>query len=123
MYILHGVLMALYRRERTGKGTAFQDSLFDSITEWMRYPAYYTQSTGRPLPRTGAKHATSAPYGPFRAGDGKTIFFGIQNDREWKSLCNVVLGDAGFADHPSFCTNPLRMQNRDHLQLHIEQRF
>lgn len=123
MYILNGVLMALYRRERTGKGTAFQASLFDSIADWMSYPAYYTHSTGRPLPRTGAKHATIAPYGPFRVGDGKTIFFGIQNDREWKSLCAIVLGDTEFADHPSFCTNPLRMQNRDELQVHIEKRF
>ncbi len=40
MYILNGVLMALYRRERTGKGTAFQASLFDSITDWMSYPAF-----------------------------------------------------------------------------------
>lgn len=123
MYILNGVLMALYRRERTGKGMAFQASLFDSITDWMSYPAFYSQSTGRPLPRTGAKHATIAPYGPFRVGDGNTIFFGIQNDREWRSLCSIVLGDAGFADHESFRTNPLRMQNRDELQAHIEQRF
>ncbi|MCA1429358.1 MULTISPECIES: CaiB/BaiF CoA-transferase family protein [unclassified Bradyrhizobium] len=123
MYILNGVLMALYARERTGKGTAFQASLFDSITDWMSYPAFYTMSTGRPLPRTGAKHATIAPYGPFRVGDGNTIFFGIQNDREWRSLCRIVLDDAGFADDPRFRTNPLRMQNRDELQSHIEQRF
>ena len=123
MYILNGVLMALYRRERTGKGAAFQASLFDSITDWMSYPAFYTESTGRPLPRTGAKHATIAPYGPFRVGDGNTIFFGIQNDREWRALCRIVLDDAGFADDPRFRTNPLRMQNRDELQEHIEQRF
>lgn len=123
MYILNGVLMALYRRERTGRGTAFRASLFDSITDWMSYPAFYTESTGRPLPRTGAKHATIAPYGPFRVGDGNTIFFGIQNDREWRALCRGVLDDAGFADDPRFRTNPLRMQNRDELQEHIEQRF
>jgi itaconate CoA-transferase len=123
MYVLSGVLMALYRREKTGKGTAFQASLFDSITDWMSYPAYYTHSTGTPLPRTGAKHATIAPYGPFRVGDGKTIFFGIQNDREWKALCAVVLGDPDLADHPLYRTNPLRMQNRDALQRHIEDFF
>ena len=123
MYLLNGVLMALYRREKTGKGTAFQASLFDSIADWMSYPAYYTHSTGTPLPRTGAKHATIAPYGPFRVGDGRTIFFGIQNDREWKALCAMVLGDPGFADHPLYRTNPLRMQNQDALQRHIEQVF
>ena len=123
MYILNGVLMALYRREKTGKGTAFQVSLFDSIADWMSYPAYYAHSTGTPLPRTGAKHATIAPYGPFRVGDGKTVFFGIQNDREWKALCAVVLGDPGFSGHPLYRTNPLRMRNRDELQRHIEECF
>ena len=34
-----------------------------------------------------------------------------------------MLGDAGFADHPRFRTNPLRMQNRDDLEAHIEQHF
>ena len=86
MYILNGVLMALYRREKTGKGTAFQASLFDSIADWMSYPAYYTHSTGTPLPRTGAKHATIAPYGPFRVGDGRTIFFGIRTTENGR-LC------------------------------------
>jgi itaconate CoA-transferase len=42
MYIVNGVLMALFNRERTGKGMAFEVSLFDSMTEWMSYPAYYT---------------------------------------------------------------------------------
>ena len=40
MYVLNGVLMALFHRERTGKGTAFEVSLFDSLSEWMSYPAY-----------------------------------------------------------------------------------
>ncbi|MDU6372820.1 MAG: CaiB/BaiF CoA-transferase family protein [Bradyrhizobium sp.] len=123
MYSLNGVLMALYHRERTGTGLAFQVSLFDSITEWMSYPAYYAHGSGRPLPRTGAKHATIAPYGPFRVGDGRTVFFGIQNDREWRSFCAVVLGDAEFADDPRFSTNPLRMQHREALEAHIEARF
>jgi crotonobetainyl-CoA:carnitine CoA-transferase CaiB-like acyl-CoA transferase len=35
----------------------------------------------------------------------------------------VVLGDPGFADHPLYRTNPLRMQNRDALQRHIEDIF
>jgi crotonobetainyl-CoA:carnitine CoA-transferase CaiB-like acyl-CoA transferase len=89
----------------------------------MSYPAFYTRSTGRPLPRTGARHATIAPYGPFRVGDGNTIFFGIQNDREWRALCSIVLGEAALADDPRFRTNPLRMQNRDELQAHIERHF
>ena len=96
---------------------------FDSMTEWMSYPAYYTEGAGKPLVRTGTRHATIAPYGPFRAGDGGVVFFGIQNEREWIALCAQVLGDAALASDPRFCTNPQRMQNRDMLEALIEQHF
>jgi itaconate CoA-transferase len=123
MYIVNGVLMALFNRERTGKGMALEVSLFDSMTEWMSYPAYYTEGAGKPLVRTGTRHATIAPYGPFRAGDGGVVFFGIQNAREWVALCLEVLDDPALADDPRFCTNPQRMQNRDALEALIEQHF
>jgi itaconate CoA-transferase len=123
MYIVNGVLMALFNRERTGKGMAFEVSLFDSMTEWMSYPAYYTDGAGKPLVRTGTRHATIAPYGPFRAGDGGVVFFGIQNEREWIALCTQVLNDSALADDQRFCTNPQRMQNRDELEALIEAKF
>lgn len=123
MYALNGVLMALYHRERTGKGTAFEVSLFDSMTEWMSYPAYYVTGSGKPLKRNGMRHATIAPYGPFRTGDGRSIFFGIQNEREWLSFCDVVLGDKSIAVDVRFNSNPQRLANRDALEALIEARF
>ncbi len=123
MYVVNGVLMALFNRERTGKGMAFEVSLFDSMTEWMSYPAYYTAGAGKPLVRTGTRHATIAPYGPFRTGDGGVVFFGIQNEREWNALCAQVLDDASLASDPRFATNPQRMQNRDALETLIEAAF
>ena len=123
MYALNGILMALYHRERTGEGTAFEVSLFDSMTEWMSYPAFYTAGTGKPLKRTGMRHATISPYGPFRAGDGRSIFFGIQNAREWESFCQVVLEDPSICTDARFATNPQRLIHRDALEALIEQRF
>ncbi len=123
MYALNGILMALFRRERTGQGTAFEVSLFDSITEWMSFPAYYAAGSGKPLKRSGLRHATVAPYGPVRTGDGRTIFFGIQNEREWFDLCAKVLNDPQLAHDPRFATNPARIENREALEALIDQRF
>ncbi|WP_310631538.1 CaiB/BaiF CoA-transferase family protein [Paraburkholderia sp.] len=123
MYTLNGILMGLHQRARTGRGMAFEVSLFDAMTEWMSYPAYYTRGRGEPVPRSGARHATIAPYGPFAAGDGKTVFFGIQNEREWRSFCEVVLGDASVATDPRYVTNSLRLANRDALERGITERF
>ena len=123
LYVLNGVLMALFNSERTGKGMAFEVSLFDSMTEWMSYPAYYTEGAGKPLARTGTRHATIAPYGPFKCGDGHVVFFGIQNEREWTALCAQVLDDAALANDPRFLGNPQRMKNRDTLETLIERHF
>jgi crotonobetainyl-CoA:carnitine CoA-transferase CaiB-like acyl-CoA transferase len=88
MYAFSGILAALLRRERTGEGMAVEVSLFDSLAEWMGYPAYFAGYGGSAPPRTGARHAAIAPYGPYTAGDGKAVYLGIQNDREWtRFLC------------------------------------
>jgi itaconate CoA-transferase len=123
MYVLNGILMGLHQRSRTGRGMAFEVSLFDALTEWMSYPAYYTRGRGEPIARSGARHATIAPYGPFVTGDGKTVFFGIQNEREWLSFCTVVLGDSAIAAEPRYLSNSLRLANRDELEAMIVQRF
>ncbi len=68
------------------------------------------------------RHATIAPYGPFRAGDGKTGVFRIQNEREWLSLCTNVLDDADLAIDPRFVTNPDRMTNATSSRRPIESR-
>lgn len=115
MYGYTGILTALYRRERTGEGAAFDVSMFEALGEWMGYPAYFTAYGGKAPPRTGAAHATIYPYGPFPVRDGKTVFFGIQNEREWSSFCSVVLDRPELAKDPRFDSNSHRDANRDAL--------
>jgi len=115
MYGYTGILTALYRRERTGQGSSFDVSMFEALGEWMGYPAYFTHYGGTPPPRTGSAHATIHPYGPFAAGDGRTVFFGIQNEREWVSFCSTVLEQPGLATDPRFNSNGQRDANREPL--------
>ncbi len=123
MYALSGILAALVRRARTGEGATLDVSLFDSLAEWMSFPAVYTEYAGAPPGRTGARHPIIAPYGPFAAGDGKTVYLAIQNQREWERFCEQVLEQPGLADAPLFKTNPLRVQNRDALEAIITTSF
>jgi itaconate CoA-transferase len=115
MYGFTGILTALYRREKTGQGAAFDVSMFEALGEWMGYPAYFTAYGGKPPPRTGAAHATIHPYGPFPAGDSKTVFFGIQNEREWAGFCAIVLHRPDLADDARFNSNSQRDANREAL--------
>ena len=119
MYAYSGILAALLRRERTGEGAALEVSLFEALAEWMGFPAYYAMYGEREPPRSGARHASIAPYGPFECGDGEEIFFGIQNEREWERFCEVVLGRPEMASDELFDGNSRRVENREALEEEI----
>jgi crotonobetainyl-CoA:carnitine CoA-transferase CaiB-like acyl-CoA transferase len=120
MYAYTGILTALYMREKTGEGAAFEVSLFEALGEWMGFPAYFTAYGGKQPPRTGASHAAIAPYGPFVTGDGKTVFLGLQNEREWARFCETVLKRPEVATDPRFDSNSKRVANGEDLRTIIE---
>jgi itaconate CoA-transferase len=123
MYAFSGILAALYERERTGVGTHVEVSLFDALVEWMGFPLYYTQGSGRPPRRSGTSHAAIAPYGTFRAGDDTEVVVGIQNEREWAAFCEVVLRRPELAGDPRFATGARRLENRQALHAEIDAVF
>jgi itaconate CoA-transferase len=119
MYAYSSILAALLRRERTGEGAALEISLLESLGEWMGFPAYYAMYSASEPPRSGARHASIAPYGPFECGDGEQIFFGVQNEREWEKFCEAVLGRPEMARDELFDGNSRRVENREALEEEI----
>jgi crotonobetainyl-CoA:carnitine CoA-transferase CaiB-like acyl-CoA transferase len=123
MYAFTNILAALLSRCKTGEGSHIDVSLLESLGEWMGYPLYYSFDGAPPPERTGIYHASVFPYGPFLAGDGKEIFFGLQNEREWARFCEVVLLRANLCSDARFCSNALRSQNRVVLKEIITEAF
>jgi crotonobetainyl-CoA:carnitine CoA-transferase CaiB-like acyl-CoA transferase len=123
MYAYSGTLMALFQRERTGRGTRVEVSMLEALSEWMSQPRYFADGTGDSPPRSGASHPSIAPYGPHRAGDGQEVLFGIQNEREWSRFCAEVLEEAPLATDARFATNVDRVANREALTRAIEDAF
>jgi crotonobetainyl-CoA:carnitine CoA-transferase CaiB-like acyl-CoA transferase len=119
MYAYSGILAALLRRERSGEGAAIEVSLFEALAEWMGFPVYYAMYGGSEPPRSGSRHSSIAPYGPFECGDGERIFFGIQNEREWERFCEAVLGRPEMASDELFDDNSRRVENREALEEEI----
>ena len=119
MYAYSGILTALYRRERTGQGATIEVSMLEALGEWMGFPLYYTMYGGSPPDRSGAHHSAIAPYGPFSAADGETVFLGLQNEREWGRFCTEVLNRTELATDPRFDSNAKRVENRDDLEKSI----
>ncbi|MCX4570903.1 CaiB/BaiF CoA transferase family protein [Streptomyces albogriseolus] len=122
MYAYSGVLTALYTRATTGEVHPVEVSLFEALAEWMGQPAYYTRYGGAQPPRLGTQHATIAPYGTFRAADGREVLFSIQNEREWAALCREFLGRPELTDDPRFATSSDRVAHRDELNAIVADR-
>ena len=123
MYAYTNILAALLLRQQTGQGSHIDVSMLESLTEWMGYPLYYAFEGAQPPQRTAAAHASIYPYGPFAAGDGGTVMLGLQNEREWKIFCDIVLQDPELATDPRFDANFRRVQNRDALRALILETF
>ncbi len=115
MYAYTGILTALYERERTGQGTSFEVAMLDALGEWMAQPLYYCVYGERPAHRTGPRHASIAPYGPYPTGDGSSVFIGVQNDREWAVLCEQILHRRDLIRDPRFAHNTDRVSHNDQL--------
>ncbi|HSP23456.1 MAG TPA: CaiB/BaiF CoA-transferase family protein [Planococcus sp. (in: firmicutes)] len=123
MYTYTGVLTAIISRYKTGKGAIIEVSMLEALAEWMGYPLYYSAYGKSEPQRTGASHATIYPYGPFKAGDQKMVFLGIQNEREWVQFCEEVLNNADIAVDERFNNNSKRVANKDALRAIIETVF
>jgi itaconate CoA-transferase len=122
MYAYASVLTALYERERTGRGSCFEVALLDALGEWMSQPYYYTAYGERGLRRTGARHASISPYGPYAARGGQ-VFLGVQNEREWALLCERVLRRPDLATDERFGTSSDRVAHDEELTAIIETIF
>ncbi|QWE05940.1 CaiB/BaiF CoA-transferase family protein [Polynucleobacter sp. JS-JIR-5-A7] len=115
MYAYTNILAALLQRGKTGKGTVIDISMLEALSEWMSFPMYYAYKGANPPSRNGASHATIYPYGPFKAGDGKTVMLGLQNEREWAKFCETVLENPALAKDERFDKNFKRNEKRAEL--------
>jgi len=115
MYAYTNILAALLQRGKTSKGTVIDISMLEALSEWMSFPMYYAYKGANPPSRNGASHATIYPYGPFKAGDGKTVMLGLQNEREWAKFCETVLENPALAKDERFDKNFKRNEKRAEL--------
>lgn len=122
MYAYTNILAALIERGRTGKGRHIDVSMLEAMAEWMGFPLYYAFDGAPQPPRVGAYHATIYPYGPFATADGD-VMLAVQNEREWASFCNLVLGQPALATDPRFTPNSARSANRAELSETIKAIF
>lgn len=112
-----GILAALVRRNRTGKGEEIATALTDGMTSMLAFLASNYFATGELPARTGNDHALASPYGLFEAADGQ-IAVAPSNDSFYFKLLDA-LGLAHLREHPDYASNDLRYRHRAAINAEI----
>ncbi|AII53152.1 CaiB/BaiF CoA transferase family protein [Hymenobacter sp. APR13] len=118
-----GLLTALYRRERTGRGALVQVSLLDSALASLANQAATHLVTGQEPHPLGSGHPSIVPYGTvYEAQDGTRLLLAVGADRQFRHLC-AVLHRPEWADDARFRRNPDRVMHRAALEELLAQRI
>jgi len=86
-----GILAALFRRERTGQGSAVDIAIHDVAASWLTFPAADAVVGGRgrtpqPLPIRG----DAACYNVYVASDGRHITLAAIERKFWRTFCERI---------------------------------
>jgi crotonobetainyl-CoA:carnitine CoA-transferase CaiB-like acyl-CoA transferase len=115
LWLVSGILAALYARERTGRGQRVDTSLLDGQVGLLAYHATNTWATGQAPERLGNRHPNLVPYGAWRCRDA-WITLGAGNDVLFRALCGALGGVlAGLADDARFASAHDRVAHREAL--------
>ncbi len=112
-----GILMALYERNRSGKGQFIDATLYDSAIALHQphAPNYFVAGAKPKL--VGNSHGSLAPYSNFPTR-GRNIVVGAGNDGQFRKLCQM-LGKPELADDPRFKTNKDRVAHKPELEAEL----
>lgn len=111
MFAAQGITLALFARERTGRGQLVDISMLDTVAALLTYQAGIYFATGVPPVRLGNRHPTIVPYETFTAADGEFVL-AVGNDDQWRRFCDA----AGLDLDERFATNRGRVTGYDELK-------
>lgn len=118
LFLLSGVLGALWRRERTGEGCRVDASMLGAAVNLMENPIARHSFTGEVPGPEGLSHPVVSPFSGYRTKDG-LIFVAVSNTNRFRVLCQA-LGRADLADDPRFRENKDRAANGPALREILE---
>ncbi|MEE9257556.1 MAG: CoA transferase [bacterium] len=118
LYLLSGILSALWRRERTGEGCRVDASMLAATVNIMENPVARHSFTGEVPRPEGLSHPIVSPFSGYRTRDG-LIFVAISNTNRYRVLVEA-LGRTDLAADPLFRENKDRVENEGALREVLE---
>jgi crotonobetainyl-CoA:carnitine CoA-transferase CaiB-like acyl-CoA transferase len=121
LFACHGILAALFDRERTGQGRRVEISMLDAMLSLLGYVGTMWLTNGELPERPGSAHEYMVPWQAFPASDGYLVV-ATREEVFWRRLCSA-LGAPELADDPRFATNARRVENKATLVPFLEETF
>ncbi len=118
MFAAQGIAMALFARERTGRGQLVDIGMLDSVAALLSYQAAIYFITGAAPRRMGNRHPTIVPYQTFGTADGEFVL-AVGNDEQWRKFCGV----AGIEPEERFATNRQRVVQHAEIERTIAEKL
>ena len=110
VYSAVGILAALARREKTGRGGYVDTALVNSTVGTLANQALNYLVSGEVPHRIGNAHPNIVPYQVFPVADGE-IIIASANDSQFVKVCGV-LGAPELAEVPAYRDNKGRLAHR-----------
>lgn len=122
MFGVIGILAALERRHRTGKGGEVKCSLYETtaflVGQHMAQKAV-TGQAARPMP---VRISAWAIYDVFETKDGSQVFVGVVSDQQWAAFC-AAFGLDDLGSDESLARNNARVQARETIMPRVRALF
>jgi crotonobetainyl-CoA:carnitine CoA-transferase CaiB-like acyl-CoA transferase len=118
-----GILAALWKREKTGKGAKVEVTLEESgIASLVNQASNYLMNDSVPG-LSGSLHPNIAPYGEtFKCKDGKPVVLAIGNNFHFEKMCRLLKATQ-IAENPNYSDNQNRLKNRPQLAEELKAAF
>jgi crotonobetainyl-CoA:carnitine CoA-transferase CaiB-like acyl-CoA transferase len=117
------VCIALYAREKTGKGQLVDTSLMGSIMCMLSLVLSAPAILGQEFPRENRRAAGNPIYNHYRAKDDRWFILAhLQPDRYWPNVCRA-LGMPELEKDPRFDSIEARGENAEELIAIMDKRF
>ena len=120
IYITYALLLALFNRERTGKGTLVDFSMLEGMLSLMSQPIIDFTLNDKQWSRAGNRDSVKVPHGIYRAaGEDQWVAISVGSQAEWQRFCRAI-GRQDLADDERFADEANRHRNAAELDRLIE---
>jgi formyl-CoA transferase len=109
-----GTLLALWARERTGRGQVVDSAIYEAVFALMEAEVAEWELAGYQRQRTGSVLPGAVPSNAYRTADGEEVLIAANRDTVFARLAEVM-GQPALAEDPRYETNSARAAHQEEL--------